>query len=123
TAPGKRVAFLNGFLPFLRNQLAEQLIADKLAVPASLTSPLTRLLLTDFLTVGTPAVPAMQAFKALRLAPAGAGPGWTGYLIPPADGAYVFSALGDVQPPAITLDGQSIAFTVQQEDPSNVWSS
>ncbi len=123
TAPVKRVAFLTGFIPFLIDQLAQKLIVDRLSALVSLPAALTRLLLNDILAIGTPPVPAMQVFKALGTPPTGSGPSWSGYLIPPADGAYLFTAIGDVPPPAITLAGQTVAFTIQQEDPSNVWSS
>src|SRR5262249_1318944 len=46
--------------------------------------------------------------------------------IPTADGAYTFvaeSLVDDNQPPDIVIDGRSIAFTVQQEDPTNFWST
>jgi hypothetical protein len=123
TAPAKRFYFLQVFLPFLREQLSQRLIVDTSSGAAGLAGDVTNKLLSDILTVGTPAVPAMQALEAIKTKPQGTPAGWQGYLIPSTDAAFIFVALGDTQPPPLTLDGQSIAFDVQQEDPSNVWSS
>jgi len=47
--------------------------------------------------------------------------GWKGYLIPSSNDDYSFIAKGDTKPASLVLDGQMVDFTVQQEDPSNVW--
>ena len=123
TAPAKRFYFLQVFLPFLREQLAQRLITVTASSAVGMASDVTRLLLTEILQVGTPAVSAMKTLEAIKTKPVGAPVGWQGYLIPSADADYTFVAIGDTQPPALLLNGESIAFTVQQEDPSNVWSS
>ncbi len=126
TAPDKRFYFLQVFLPFLRERLSQRLIVDTASSAASLPSDVTNELLSDILHVGTPHVSAMQALEAIKTRPPGAPTGWQGYLIPSVDADYTFvadSLKDDDQPASITIDGASIAFTVQQEDPSNVWSS
>jgi len=123
TAPDKRFYFLQKFLPFLRERLSQRLIVDTCSAAASLPSDVTSELLSDILTVGTLQQSAMAALEAIKTKPQGAPAGWQGYLIPATDADFTFVAIGDTQPPALILDGQSIPFTVQQEDPSNVWFS
>jgi hypothetical protein len=123
TAPDKRFYFLQQFLPFLRQQLSQRLIVDTAAAAAGLPGDVMKELLFDVLHVGTPAISAIDALQAIKDKPAGAPAGWSGYLIPAVDADFSFVATGDTQPPPLTIDGQSIPFTVQQEDPSNVWSS
>lgn len=123
TAPSKRFYFLQNFLPFLREQLSQRLIVDTCSATANLAGDVTRELLTDILVTGMPALSAMKALEAIKTRPQGAPAGWTGYLIPSVDADFTFVAISDTQPAPITIDGQSIVFSVQQEDPSNVWSS
>lgn len=123
TAPAKRLYFLLSFMPFLRQRLAQRLIVDTLSGFAGLANDMTRLLLLDVLKAGTPPQSTMRALEQIKLAPAEGGGGWQGYLIPSADDDFTFVAVGDTQPAAVVIDGQPVPFTVQQEDPSNVWST
>ena len=126
TAPDKRLYFLRYFLPFLRQRLAHRLIVSNLSGPAGLATDITDILLTDVLLVGASKQHAIGALEQIHQKPASSGNDWKGYLIPSVDDLYTFAAkslVKDTQPPAILLDGQTIPFTVQQEDPSNVWST
>lgn len=123
TAPDKRFYFLQVFLPFLREQLSQRLIVDTSSSAAGMPTDVTKELLSDILTVGTPPVAAMKALEAIKTKPQGAPTGWQGYLISSADADFTFVAFGDTQPPPLTLDGLTIPFSVQQECPPNVWSS
>jgi hypothetical protein len=126
TAPDKRFYFLRNFLPFLRERLSQRLIVDTLSGVAGLPRDVTNVLLSDILLVGASAQHAMAAVENVKNKPSGAPTGWTGFLIPSADGAYSFvaeSLKDDDRPAPIVIDGKSIPFTIQQEDPSNVWSS
>lgn len=121
TAPKKRFYFLQYFMPFLRARLAHRLIVTTLSAVAGISDAVADVLLTDILVVGSTHQPAIDALQHIKDKPSGSGPGWKGYLLPPADGTYTFSAIGDTQPPAIRLDGRALAFTEQQQDPNNVW--
>lgn len=126
TAPLKRYYFLQYFLPFLRERLAHRLIVDTLAGTASLANDVTDSLLSDILWIGATKQAAIDVLKRIHLKPAASGNDWKGYLIPSADGLYTFianSLVDDKQPPDMVIDGQTIAFTVQQLDPTNVWST
>jgi hypothetical protein len=126
TAPTKRLYFLQYFLPFLRQRLAHRLIVDNLSSAANLASDVTDLLLTDVLLVGATKQHAITALEQIHLKPVASGKDWKGYLIPSADDSYTFVAQSlkdDDQPPPVVIDGQSIPFTVQQEDPTNFWST
>lgn len=126
TALDKRFYFLTHFLPCLRRELARRFIVETLSGVASLTPDVTRVLLADVLVSGTPSQPAMYAIEKLAEKPEGDTTDWTGYLIPPADGYYTFVATvatSETEPALLLLDGAKIKFEIQQEDPSNVWST
>jgi len=126
TAPIKRYYFLQFFLPFLRQRLAHRLIVTNLSGAAGLATDVTDVLLSDVLLVGAPERHAIAALEEIHQKPVGSGKDWKGYLIPTADDAYTFvakSLVGDAKPPPVVINGQSMPFTVQQEDPSNVWST
>ena len=123
TAPAKRLYFLQQFLPFLRRWLAHRLIVDTLSGSAGFPTDVTDVLLSDVLKVGAGNTPAITALEQIKAQAVEGAAGWKGYLIPPVDGECTFIAIGETQPAALLLDGQSIAFPNQQEDPSNVWAS
>jgi hypothetical protein len=126
TALIKRYYFLQFFLPFLRQRLAHRLTVGNLSGATGLTTDITDTLLTDVLLVGASGQHAIAALEQIHQKPVASDNNWKGYLIPSVDDAYTFvarSLAGDSQPPALLIDGQSIPFMVQQEDPSNVWST
>lgn len=125
TALAKRFYFLKHFLPFLRRRLAQRLIVNTMSDASGLANDVTNVLLADVLTVveGTTKQSAMSALEKIKDKPPSSGSGWKGYLIPSADAEYTFVAIGDTQPAPIVLGGETLPFVVQQEDPSNVWST
>lgn len=123
TAPAKRLYFLRHFLPFLRRRLAHRLIVDTLAGAVGLPGDITDVLLSDILTVGTPAEPAMSALQKIKEKPASSPGAWEGYLIPAADGAYTFIATSETRPEPLVVDGEAKPFPHRQDDPSDVWST
>lgn len=123
SALDKRFYFLQHFLPFLRQRLAHRLIIDTLAGASSLPTDVTNGLLSDLLTIGTSSQPAIKVLEGIKAQATGSTSDWKGYLIPPTDEAYAFVAISDTQPLPFVLDGESIPFKYQQEDPSNVWST
>ena len=126
TALDKRFYFLGYFLPFLRQRRAHQLIVSHLSGVASLPIDITDILFSEVLLVESAKQHALNVLLQVHQRPAASGNDWKGYLIPSVDGAYTFiakSQVEDTPPPALVIDGQSIPFTVQQEDPSNVWST
>jgi hypothetical protein len=126
TAPGKRYYFIQYFLPFLRQRLVHQLIVNTMSGAAGLPADITDVLLSDVLVVGQSDQPAIKELEQIHQKPASSGSTWKGYLIPSVDDAYTFvanSLVDETAPPNIVIDGQSIPFTVQQEDPSDVWST
>jgi len=123
TALDKRFYFLQYFLPFLRQRLAHRFIVDTLAGATSLPSTVTDALLSDLLTIGVAKQPAIAILEGIKAQPVDGTTVWKGYLIPPTDEAFTFVAISETQPPPLVLDGESIPFKYQQEDPSNVWST
>ena len=101
-------------------------MSSNLSGAAGLPIDVTDVLLSDVLLVGASKQHAIDALEQIHQKPAASGNDWKGYLIPSVDDAYTFvakSLVDETQPPDIVIDGQSIPFTVQQEDPSNVWST
>ena len=123
TAPAKRFYFLQYFMPFLRQRLTHRFIVTTMVGAANLANDVTDPLLSDILVVGTPPVPAITALENITAGANTSASSWKGYLIPPVDDAYTFITVSDNQPAPLLLVGQSIPFTYQQEDPSNVWST
>ncbi len=123
TAPAKWFYFLQYFMPFLRQRLTHRFIVTTMASAASLANDVTDALLSDILVVGTPPESAITALENIKAGANGSASSWKGYLIPPVDDVYTFIAISDNQPAPLLLAGQSIPFTYQQEDPSNVWST
>jgi Tc toxin complex TcA C-terminal TcB-binding domain/Neuraminidase-like domain/Salmonella virulence plasmid 28.1kDa A protein len=127
TAPDKRLYFLQFFIPFLRQRLAHQLIVTTMSGASGLPSDVTDVLLIDILLGDTPGEHAIAALEQIHQKPATGSKDWKGYLIPTTDDAYTFlapSLPGETHaPPPLLIDGQSIPFKVQQEEPSNVWST
>lgn len=119
----KRFFFLQHFLPFLRQQLAHRFIIDTLAGATSLPTDVTDALLSNLLKVGTTNQPAISVLEGIKAQAVGTTGVWKGYLIPPTDAAFTFVAISETEPPALMLDGESIPFKYQQEDPSNLWST
>jgi len=119
----KRLYFLTYFIPYLTGQLSDQLVVTTLASAVSLDSTTTEALLSDVLVSGSPPETALTAFRAIANNPTPNPTDWTGYLIPPTTDSYTFSLQSDTQPDAMTLNGQSIDFPNQQDDPNNVWLS
>lgn len=126
TGLGKRYYFLEFFLPFMRQRLAHRLIVSNLSGAAGLAIDVTDVLLTDVLLVDPSGKHAIAALEQIHQKPVTSGDDWKGYLIPSVDDMYTFvakSLVKDAQPPDLVIDGRSIPFKVQQEDPTNVWST
>jgi Tc toxin complex TcA C-terminal TcB-binding domain/Neuraminidase-like domain len=121
TAPGKRLYFLQFFLPYLRDQLADQLVASTMAGEAGIsTLEITMLLLRKILT-GSGDKSALDILKGLKVAPSSSSSSWTGYLIPSTTDSYTFVGYGDTKPTPLVIDGEPISFPFQQGDPTDVW--
>lgn len=120
TAPGKRLYFLQAYLPQLRRRLARTLIVDTVSAAAGLGAEPTTALLTQALTVD--GRPALSVLEDLARAADTGSPGWRGYLIPPATGTYTFVATnGETRPAPLQLAGNPVAFTREETDPTHAW--
>jgi hypothetical protein len=134
TPPLKRNYFLHYYLPKLRERLEERFITDTVAAAAGLEGDVANALLSEVLVADSPAQSAMAALQNIKEKPSpvsGSGWKWKGYLIPPADGPYAFVASApdsmapSKPPPELIIEGfqAPIAFTTQQPDPDNIWST
>lgn len=120
TAPQKRVAFLEIFLPYLRQQLTHRFVIDTLANFAGVESKITDALVSEILKQGAPATPIYGIFEKIKDSSKPIETNWSGYLIPAADASYTFIVRDSDSKPVISIDGVSLDFTAQ-EDPTNEW--
>lgn len=120
TAPKKRMAFMEVFLPYLRRQLRRRFILDTLSGLAGLEQPATEVLITEILKSGMPAAPIFGVFESIRAREAPMEGTWSGYLIPSTTANYTFIVKDMELEPNVSIEGELIAFT-RQEDPDNEW--
>lgn len=120
TAPLKRVAFLDIFLPYMRRQLSRRFIIDTLAGFTGIDAKIADVLVSEVLKLGTPAAPIYSLFEKVKENAKPDVANWSGYLIPAADAAYTFIVKNSDPSPVVTIDGAGVAFTAQ-EDPTNEW--
>ncbi|MBF8277154.1 MAG: hypothetical protein HW390_2227 [Candidatus Brocadiaceae bacterium] len=120
TAPQKRVAFLEIFLPYLRQELTHRFVIDALANFVELDAKITNVLVSEVLKLGAPATPIYGIFEKIKESSKPDENNWSGYLILAADAGYTFIVKNSATKPAVTIDGVIVDFTVQ-EDPTNEW--
>ncbi len=120
TIPKKIRAFINVFLPYLRDQLTHQFVVETLSDSVGLTEDVTDVLISEILTTGLPESPIYGVFETIKESAKPAEADWDGYLIPSAKDKYTFIVRDRDTAPNITIDGVSLEFT-QQEDPTNEW--
>jgi Tc toxin complex TcA C-terminal TcB-binding domain/Neuraminidase-like domain len=124
TAPAKRLAFLQVFLPYLRQQLYHSFIINLLSNQTGMDPAVTDLLVSTVLQVPaipTP-VPVYNVFESIKNSSAPSATGWNGFLIPATDSVVTFIVQNGstVQAPVILLGNTAIPF-IQQDDPTNEW--
>ena len=120
TAPQKRVAFLAIFLPYLRQELTHRFVGDTLANSVGLERTTTDVLISEILLSGAPPTPIYGIFENLKTSALPAETNWNGYLIPSAAASYTFIVRKSDAKPVVTVDGEALDFTVQ-EDPTDEW--
>ncbi|WP_109302587.1 neuraminidase-like domain-containing protein [Aquimarina sp. AU474] len=120
TAPKKSRAFMNVFLPYLRDQLTHRFVVETLSQSIGLEEEETDVLISEILTAGNPKKPIYTIFEAIKESAKPVQTDWNGYLIPSAKNEYTFIIKDTDTVPVITLDGNMLSFA-QQEDPTNEW--
>ncbi|MGY6274243.1 Tc toxin subunit A-related protein [Methylomonas sp. MgM2] len=120
TAPKKRVAFLEIFLPYLRQQLTHRFVIDTLAGFAELESKVTDELVSKTLKLGMPLAPIYDIFEKIKDSAKPTETNWNGYLIPAANANFTFVVKNSDAAPSVSIDGVALNFTAQ-EDPTNEW--
>ena len=120
TAPKKRVAFLEIFLPYVRQQLTHRFVINTLAAYAELESKVTDELVSRVLKLGTPVEPIYRIFEKLKDSSKPTETNWSGYVIPAASTHFTFIVRNSDVAPGVSIDGVALHFTAQ-EDPTNEW--
>lgn len=120
TAPEKRVAFLEVFLPYLRQQLSHKFIIEILSSFTGAESHVTDVLVSEILTSGTPGQSIYSIFENIKESSKPNDANWKGYLIPSSSNRFTFVVKNSDVQPIVSVDGQLLNFT-QQEDPTNEW--
>mgnify|MGYP001057821509 CR=1 FL=1 len=120
TAPQKRVAFLEIFMPYLRQELSHRFIVNTLSGIVGLQSSITDILITEILKIGNTPVSLFSIFEKIKESSKPVESNWNGYLIPTATATYTFVIKNSDAQPILSIDGTALGFTVQ-EDPTNEW--
>ncbi|MCP4163689.1 MAG: hypothetical protein GY760_26820, partial [Deltaproteobacteria bacterium] len=120
TAPRKLVAFLEIFIPYLRQELTHRFVIDTLANYMELDTKIIDILVSDVLASGTPASPIYAIFEEIKESSKPFENNWNGYLIPAAGTGYTFIIKNSENNPVVSIDGIVVDFTAQ-EDPTNEW--
>ncbi|XEC94317.1 neuraminidase-like domain-containing protein [Paenibacillus tarimensis] len=120
TAPRKRAAFLELFLPYLRRQLSHRFVIDTLANFTGLDPKIADVLVSRVLKLGSPAAPIYTVFESIKESAKPEETNWSGYVIPPADAVYTFIVKNSDSKPVVSIDGEGLDFTAE-EDPTNEW--
>lgn len=120
TAPKKSRAFVNIFLPYLRDQLTHRFVIETLSQSSGLKPEVTDVLVSEVLTSGTPEAPIYSIFESIKESAKPAESNWSGYLIPSKSDNFTLIIKDSDASPAVSIDGTAISFT-QQEDPTNEW--
>lgn len=128
TAPKKRVAFLEIFLPYLRQELSHRFIVDALSDFESLETKITDVLISQILKLGTPVTTAYSIFESIRESNLPVGKDWSGYFIPARETTYTFiiknfTATNSKPHPVISIDGVTLVFAVQEYPADEWWSA
>lgn len=118
TAPVKRLAFLNVFLPYLRQQLRHRFIIDLLSGQTGLQQDITDLLVSSVLKIDNK--PIYNIFEEVNASSAPAQPGWEGFLIPVKGDDFTFIVQKNTKVPNVLLEGQALEW-IQQDDPTDEW--
>lgn len=117
TAPKKRVAFLEIFLPYLREQLTHRFVIDALANFTELDTKITDVLVSEVLNLGSSVTPIYSIFEKIKESTKPDETNWSGYLIPAADTDYTFIIKNSSTKPIVNVGGEALIFKVE-EDPA-----
>lgn len=127
TPDTKRRIFLSRFLPYLREQLSRKLVITTVGGLVGLDAGRTELLLATVLCNSTTRKCALETLLGIKDQQQGGT--WKGWLLPAAAASYTFSVTSELgRPPSFWLEApdgtvREIAFSIQQEDPNDIWSS
>ena len=121
SAPKKRVAFLQLFMPYLRNELTYRFISETLTGLFELGRERTELLVSKILTTDDDHTTIYHDFENIRQQTnqASKNQAWA-YLIPPADGEYIF--VTDSAAVSIVIDDIQLHFTKPSDNSEYFWS-
>ncbi|WP_432409200.1 neuraminidase-like domain-containing protein [Wukongibacter sp. M2B1] len=117
TIPQKRVAFLEIFLPYLRQQLSYRFVIDTLVDFTGLDAKITEVLVSKVLRQKLTSMPIYNIFKIIRESNRVDETSWKGYLIPAVDAKYTFIIKNGDTKPTVSIDGNILDLI--QEDSSD----
>ena len=120
TAPKKRLAFLEIFLPYLRQELTHRFVIDTLANAVSLDKKVVDILISKILLQdGNPIYSIFEKIKESTKPVATDSQGWSGYLIPSSKEDYTFIFRSGENQPILVIDEKVITDFTKIEDDEN----
>jgi Tc toxin complex TcA C-terminal TcB-binding domain/Neuraminidase-like domain len=121
TAVQKRVAFLNVFLPYLRQELTHRFVVATLSNLVGLGSEITDVLISEVLMSSPSSSPIYTIFEKIRRSAKPVGMDWQGYLIPSVDADYTFIVKETSIKPQVLIEGVPPFDWELQLDNRNEW--
>ncbi|KAK3937415.1 hypothetical protein QBC46DRAFT_319727 [Diplogelasinospora grovesii] len=118
--------FLQNFIPFLQEKLARVLVEDTITSAVGFNDrTLAQTMLENIAIDRTKSdMTAMDVLlDELKQPDTDEAGNWSGYLAPLTSDSYVFAVSRRDAPPPFVLNGQLMAFKLQQEDPKHLWST
>ena len=120
TAPKKRLAFLEIFLPYLRQELTHRFVIDTLANAVSLDKKVVDILISKILLQdGNPIYSIFEKIKESTKPVVTGSQSWSGYLIPSANADYTFIFRSGANQPILVIDEKVITDFTKVEDDEN----
>lgn len=119
TAPLKRIAFLEFFMPYLRQQLTRNAVMSTLAEFAGLEAEITDVLVSHILRIGDSAEPIYSIFENIKRSAVPASS--SGYLVT-ANTDYTFIVKSSNTEPFISINDEALVKSEEEAAADEWWS-
>ncbi|BFT72396.1 neuraminidase-like domain-containing protein [Paenibacillus sp. P36] len=115
TAGPKRAAFLEIYLPYLRQQLSHRFVINTLAGFVGLDAKIVEALVSEVLKQDASDEPIYGIFENIKESANPNEAKWEVYVNPASDALYTFVVRDSDTEPAVSMDGKALVFTEQED--------